>query len=228
MEIEVTPHQAELVSYGTPNYETNEYNQEGVYEEGQETNDATSNAIQANEEVSTKQEEEVTSSNIEPPADATAVDDTQQESREQQLFAEMFEKTFGVPPEVLKQELENTRLERERQQAEKELNKLRSSWGVDDNELNSRLTLIKERLEALPEASRTALDNPEGINLIWNAIQTERGSVQQVPRYERSSTVNTASNKPMFTREQLKAMPPEEYRRNNDQILYAYQHGLVV
>lgn len=222
MQIEVSPRQAELVSYGVPSYEEAS-SQENVYQ-GQE-GDAQGNDEQINEEAAKQEEVIQTTTNIEPSVEESTQDESEDEQH--RLFREMFEKTFGVAPEVLKEELQTTRLEREKQAAEAELNRLKSDWGVDEGELSSRLMLIKERLEALPEASRAALDNYEGINILWNAIQHEKGSVQ-VPRYERSSTVNTASNKPMFTREQLKAMSPDEYRRNNDQILYAYQHGLVV
>lgn len=213
------PQQAELVSYGTPNYDN--YQAPTVVEEVQATPESAAQEPNAVSEVPTvePQKTEIVTSEVTPEVEVTD---------QERIFKEMFEKTFGMAPEELKQQLESTREREQRLEAERQLTQLQTSWGVDEVTLSDRLALINERLGQLPEAARQALDNYEGINLIWNALQAEQPQNAALPRYEKNSVASGASAaRPMFTREQLAAMSRAEYAANNDQILYAYQHNLI-
>lgn len=216
------PRRAELVSYGTPDYDNYQSPpQQVVVEE-----DQPSEEVQPQEQAPSNNE-----AVVEPQHPEVVVEQEVEIPDEQRIFQEMFEKTFGMKPEDFKQQLESDRAEKERVEAERQLSRLQSDWNVDEVTMSERLSLIKERLESLPETVRVGLDNYDGINLIWNAIQGEQGYVDRqpsLPRYEKNSIAPSAQgNKPMFTRAQLAAMSPEEYRRNNDAILYAYQNNLV-
>lgn len=208
------PQQAELVSYGTPNYDN--YQAPALIEEQQV-------------EVTPEPTAPIDVVETTPPAEVVTESAPEVEPSEQErLFKEMFEKTFGMAPEDLRAELETTRQEKQRLEAERQLSQLQTSWGVDEVTLSDRLALINERLGQLPEAARAALDNYEGINLIWNAIQAEQPQGVSLPRYEKNSVATGANAaRPMFTRQQLATMTPAEYRANNDAILYAYQNNLI-
>lgn len=222
-EYNAEPTRAELVSFGTPEVA------ERSYDEATQTQglaEVVEESAQPSEEVVVPTQE------VAPTAEVVTEQDVQEEgeaSAQEKMFREMFEKTFGIPPEDLKAELEQSRIEKQRSEAEKELNRLKDSWNVDDDGLSHRLELIKKRMEKLPDAARDALDNYEGINILWNAIVAESGgAANPLPTYERNSVVTPQQARPMFTREQLRAMSPQEYRQRNDEILYAYQNGLVV
>ena len=218
MENVYSPQQAELVSYGVPVYDDTPRE----YVEAPPTE-------QANEVVVTPTEVPVVETH--PPAEVVPSDAAKEEeslSDQERIFKEMFEKTFGMPPEELRGEIEATRQEKQRLEAERQLSQLQKDWDVDEVTLSERLSLINERLGKLPEAARQALDNYEGINLIWNAIRAEAPQGVTLPRYEKNSVAGGANTqRPLFTREELAKMPADEYRRRNDEILYAYQNNLI-
>lgn len=225
MAIEVSPQNAEFVSYGTPSYDDAPTAPQVVEAEQPPT-------VEKPAEESTTTPNDGVVTTPAPNAEVVTtqdVADEKQENDQERVFREMFEKTFGMAPEAFKNELETQRQEKERAAAERELERLKDTWGTkDDTVVAQRLELIQKRLEALPEASRQALNNYEGINLIWNALVAEQGNTSiQFPRYEKDSVVTPAQQRPMFTRDQLRAMSPDEYRRRNDEILYAYQNNLV-
>lgn len=222
MENVYEPQRAELVSYGTPDYD-NYQRPEPIEEvEAQEpTQEAVEDAYRAQQakDVVEPQQTEIVTETPEVPE--------VEQSEQERIFKEMFEKTFGMAPEDLRDQLEETRNEKQRLEAERQLSQLQQEWGVDEVTLSGRLELINNRLASLPEAARAALDNYDGINLIWNAIRAESPQ-ESLPRYEKNSVASGANAaRPMFTREQLASMTPAEYRANNDQILYAYQNNLI-
>lgn len=214
MENVYEPQRAELVSYGTPDYD-NYQRPEPI------------------EEVEAQSPEEVVVPEtpvVEPQQTEIVTQETPEVeiSDQERIFKEMFEKTFGMAPEDLKSQLDATREEKARLEAERQLTQLQQEWDVDEVTLSERLALINERLGKLPEAARQALDNYDGINLIWNAIRAESPQSESLPRYEKNSVASGANaQRPMFTKQQLASMSPEEYRRNNDAILYAYQNNLI-
>lgn len=210
------PQRAELVSYGTPNYD----------------NYQAPEPIEAVEPQAPEVVEEVAAPVVEPQQTEVVpdapVEEESEVSAQERIFKEMFEKTFGMAPEELRSELEATRNEKARLEAERQLTQLQTEWGVDEVTMSERLALINERLGKLPEAARQALDNYEGINLMWNAIRNEAPQSQSLPRYEKSTIASGINaSRPMFTKEQLAAMSPAEYRKNNDAILYAYENNLI-
>jgi hypothetical protein len=212
------PQKAELVSYGTPDYDN--YSSPLSSAETQEVSEPTSQEPSAAQETPTIEPQQT---EVVPDA-APEVEVSDQE----RIFKEMFEKTFGMAPEELRSELESTRVEKQRIEAERQLTQLQTEWGVDEVTLSERLELINQRLGKLPEGARQALDNYEGINLIWNAIRAEMPQGEALPRYEKSSVASGANaQRPMFTKAQLASMSTEEYRKNNDAILYAYQNNLI-
>lgn len=218
MENVYEPQRAELVSYGTPDYDT--YTRPESVEEVQEAVEPTSQESSATSEVPVVEPQQTEIVTTETPEVEV--------SDQERIFKEMFEKTFGMAPEDLKSQLDETRQEKARLEAERQLTQLQQEWDVDEVTLSDRLALINERLSKLPEAARQALDNYDGINLIWNAIRAESPQVAELPRYEKNSVASGANaQRPMFTKQQLASMSPEEYRKNNDAILHAYAHNLI-
>lgn len=159
------------------------------------------------------------------------------DTEEAKAFAEQFQKYLGISVEEFrtaaqdyKKTIEYVNQARQEQYYNKAVNSLSQEWGVDQNEVETRLEKVRERFNKYPEDMRNRLDSPEGAKLIWAKIEQEQQRQQpEVPTFQKSSSAGTQGQqrKPRFTREQLAQMTPEEYSRNNEEIIEAYKLGLV-
>lgn len=169
----------------------------------------------------------------EQPVDVNELPDTPEAKK----FAEDFQKYLGFSVDEFRQAskdyqqtiqyINQVRAEQYKIQAQ---NTLANDWGVDTTEVQSRLEKVKERFNKYPQDMQERLDNVEGAKLIWAKIEQEQGlqsNNTQVPQFQRSTQRTAPRQQPMFTQRELDNMSPDEYQRNADRILRAYQLGLV-
>ena len=153
---------------------------------------------------------------------------------EAKKFAEDFKQYLGFDISELRtgvQELQTYRqqLEQERQQAaqQQEMSKLQKEWGLEQGEFDTRLNAVIERFNKYSPEMQARLDSVEGAKLIWAKLEQEAKD-SGVPAFQKSSSGAVSGGKqPMFTRTEIASMSKEEYSRNADRILKAYQLGLV-
>lgn len=160
------------------------------------------------------------------------------DTEEAKQFAKQFQEYLGVSVEEFraaaqdyKKTIEYVNQVRAENYYRQSIQSLSNEWGIGGEEVESRLETIRERFNKYPKEMRDKLDSPEGAKLIWAKIEQEQKKQQpEVPTFQKStpgSPKNAGGKKPLFTREQLEKMTPEEYAANNDKIIEAYQLGLV-
>lgn len=160
------------------------------------------------------------------------------DTEEAKAFAKQFQEYLGISVEEFKaaaQDYKKTIEYVEQVRAENYYNQsiqnLSSEWNVDKSEVESRLEKVRERFNKYPQDMQDRLDNPEGAKLIWAKIEQEQQKQQkpEVPTFQKSTpgSPKNAGKKPLFTREQLANMTPEEYAANNEKIIEAYILGQV-
>jgi hypothetical protein len=161
------------------------------------------------------------------------------DTEEAKQFAKQFQEYLGISVEEFrnaaqdyKKTIEYVNQVRAEQERNKAMAELSQEWGVDSNEVQSRLEKVQERFNKYPEEMQNRLDNLEGAKLIWAKIQAEQQAKEQkqVPEFQRSKTAGQApkaGQQIKFTKEQIAKMTPEEYEANNEEIIEAYRLGLV-
>ena len=151
-------------------------------------------------------------------------------------FQQEFEQHFGMSVEDAKslvQELAQERADRQQrtqqQQVELQQRDLATHWGVDEGEVVSRLVVVKQYWDKLPEEKKAQYDNAEGAKAIYAKLVASGKA--NVPKLDRNSTksASTGSPKYLYTEAQIRELQknPEEYAKEADNILRAYQLGKV-
>jgi hypothetical protein len=140
-------------------------------------------------------------------------------------FQQMVTQYLGVQPEQLQLGVQYI----QEQEVTRQLGQLQKEWSVDDNELDSRLELVRERFGQLSPQEQQALDSVRGVKLIWAELEQEQAKQrpQAAPRFDRSRGRTATGSKPLFTKGQLASMSSTDRSKYYDQIVYAYQNGLV-
>jgi DNA polymerase III gamma/tau subunit len=157
------------------------------------------------------------------PTQPEASETSTQSPEELQQLASLMEKFFGIRPETFQQQMDFVA----QQQIEAQKRSMMSEWGVDQQEYARRESLILERFNKLPEPMKAALDNPDGMRLLWNDIQATQAPTQ-VPAFDRSTAGATGTAQPgSFTRAEIEGMDEKTYAKYADQIMYAYANGLI-
>lgn len=165
-----------------------------------------------------------------PQAEPTALPDTPEAKK----FAEDFKNYLGFDITELRtgvQELQKYRQQVAQEAAQaaqvKQTASLQQEWGLQGDAFDSRMSQIVERFKQYSPEMQKRLDNVEGAKLIWAKIQEESKN-SDVPQFMKSSPgVSSGGKKPMFTRAEIMNMSKEQYAKNADRILKAYQLGLV-
>jgi len=144
-----------------------------------------------------------------------------------EYFQAMVGQYMGVTPEQLQLGVQYI----QQQEVATQLSQLQSTWGVDESEMDRRLSAVRERFNQLSPQEQAGLDSVTGAQLLWAKLEQEGygGRTQpQVPRFDRSRGAASVSGQaPMFSRAQIAAMSPAEKATYHDQIQYAYLNGLV-
>lgn len=155
------------------------------------------------------------------------------DSPEAKKFAEDFRQYLGFDIDELRsgmKELQQLRQEAFEQQQravqEREMNKLREEWGIDQGTFDQRMKQVVERFGAYPPEMQKRLDNLDGARLIWAKLEQEQAK-QPVPQFQKSSGRTSVGTQPMFTKSEIDKMSSAEYAKNADKILKAYRLGLV-
>lgn len=141
-------------------------------------------------------------------------------------FQQMVQQYLGVQPEQLQLGVQYI----QEQEVNRQLGQLQKEWSVDENELDSRLELVRERFSQLSPQEQQALDSVRGIKLLWAEIEQEQARQRpqtQAPRFDRSRGRTATGSKPLFSKSQLDQMSQADRSKYYDQIVYAYQNGLV-
>jgi hypothetical protein len=175
------------------------------------------------------QPETVEAPSVSEPEATEPVDEleTQKDDEALEAFAKQLEQFYGITPDGLREMKEFVETAKAAQAAES----LRNEWGVERDEFDQRMNLVLERFEKLPPTMQQALDNNEGIKLLWNNIQAEQGATTpqrpNVPTFDRANRGAPTQSPFLFTQSELNALPADQYAKMNPQILLAYANGQV-
>ena len=154
-------------------------------------------------------------------------------------FAQDFQQYLGFPINELgnyasqyKQIATNLNELQSKQKYNESLNTLSQEWNLDLNQTKGRLKEIQDRWLMYPQDIRQKVDGVEGAKLIWAKIQQEKMQAGGVPQFQTNSVPGVPSvggnTGYMFTASQLERMPQDEYIARQNEILQAYQNGLVL
>ena len=172
---------------------------------------------------------ETTESAPEPQQEELGLPDTPEAKK----FAEDFKQYLGFDVTELKQGIAElnqyrTQLQQERaaQAQQKEMTALQQEWGLEKDAFDGRMNQIVERFKKYSPEMQKRLDTVEGAKLIWAKIEQESKG-NNVPAFQRNSTVTPGGKKYLFSTSEISNMSSDEYARNSDRILKAYQLGLV-
>ncbi len=156
---------------------------------------------------------------------------------EAQKFANQFEEYLGFKIEDLRagiQEMQQMRQHFNQVQSQNRVQQqesaLKQEWGIDGNDFQDRLQVIRERFSKYSPEIQQRLDNVEGAKLIWAKLQQEEQEAG-IPVFQKSTGLgrtNAGGNRPQFTRSEILRMSPEQYERFASEITYAYQNNLVL
>lgn len=137
-------------------------------------------------------------------------------------FSEDFKKVFGIEVDEAKA-LVNDLTSFRQEMA------LMRHWGVSPNEMNTRLTQVKEYFGTLPEDQRSEFDSVEGAIAIWEFLEKQTPNQTTAKRRPRG-TVNQPKpqQKRVYTEQEIQKMSREEYQRNYQEITRAYMENRVV
>lgn len=159
----------------------------------------------------------------------TVNDETTSEDKPSAGFVEEFEQQFGMSvadAKALVQELAAERSDRTVRQQQADL---ATHWGVSTDEVTQRLMVVRQFWEKLPADKQAQYDNAEGAKAIYAKLLASNKA--GTPKLDRNSSKRTegSSSKYMYTQEQINALMrnPEEYAKEADNILRAYQLGKV-
>ena len=177
---------------------------------------------------------EVPTETSEPKAEAKPQDSYElPDTPEAKKFAEDFKQYLGFDVNELRtgiKELEQYRQtlaqERVQQQQEKQMSSLQEEWGLDKSSFEGRMKQVIERFQKYSPEMQARLDSVEGAKLIWAKLEQEQ-SQNNVPNFVKSSGFTSGGKKYLFTASEIKSMSKEQYAKNADRILKAYQQGLV-
>lgn len=152
---------------------------------------------------------------------------------EAKKFAENFKEYLGFDISELKSGVQELQQYRERLQAEetqrsqeKQMSSLQKEWGLDQSAFDGRMNQIVERFKQYSPEMQKRLDTVEGAKLIWAKLEQE-SKESNVPSFQRNSTISPGGKKYLFGKSEISNMSKEEYAKNSDRILKAYQLGLV-
>lgn len=161
--------------------------------------------------------------------DDTEVDDTKEEDKPSAGFVAEFEQHFGMSVDDAKALVQELAAERSDRTVRQQQADLATHWGVDAGEVTARLMVVRQLWEKLPAEKQAQYDNAEGAKAIYAKLQASGKA--GTPKLDRNSTRKTegGQSKWMYTQAQINALMqnPDEYAKEADNILRAYQLGKV-
>lgn len=120
--------------------------------------------------------------------------------------------------------------QRQETELQSTVNSLKSDWGVNDAEFNTRVAAVLDYANKLDPKLRQAVDNPEGIKMLWNQIEKRQASAGSTPG-GKSTPTSGASNVPTFRKSELFEMMrnnPALYNSRQAEIQRAFEAGRVI
>ncbi len=152
-------------------------------------------------------------------------------------LAEDFKAAMGID---LKQAYETfvqaqtqlTQFQEQQQQAElqRTVDSLKSDWGVNDAEFNTRVAAVLDYANKLDPKLRQAVDNPEGIKMLWSQVEKRQAKSGSAPT-SKATPVSGNNSGPTFRKSELYAMMrdnPALYNSRQAEIQRAFETGRVI
>ncbi|ABI33182.1 head scaffolding protein [Phormidium phage Pf-WMP4] len=176
-------------------------------------------------------------------ADGAPSDETTEgidfDSPKVQALAKDFKEALGID---LKQAIDTytqmTQMvqQQTQQQAEQEFKQaattLKTEWGVNDAELNRRVSAVLDYANKLPENLRQQFDSVKGVQLLWAQIERKSGGAppQASSSGDAQRSTNPTGVKTFRKSELMKLMmeKPSTYTKMQAEIARAYEAGTVI
>lgn len=184
-------------------------------------------------------EHEATSSSDEAAATAeTQTSETSDEPNfdapEMKAFADQFKQYTGIDLKKafdtynqMAQQLETIRQQQQEVEFQQAVTNLKSEWGVNDAEFNSRIQAVLEYSNKLPEDLRQQFDSPNGIKMLWKQI-SKGGGVQPTTK---TVPVQSGGGEKTYRKSelhQIMATNPGLYNKMQAEIQAAFESGRVI
>lgn len=130
---------------------------------------------------------------------------------------------FGVNLEEAFEAIQATQQMRQQQIIQQQNQQLQTDWGVDQQEFNHRLELVKEEFKKLPPEKQQALDDIQGAKLLWEVISARQASVVTSPTIPANPRPAKRGQEAYdYRQSQIMAMSPAQYAAEADKITRAY------
>lgn len=156
---------------------------------------------------------------------------TEEQPLDEALLDQMLQQKFGTTLEQAQQMYDE---QQQNQAVQASVQQLMEIWDVDESGVQERAGLIMEQFSDILE-SRPEFDSVDGYTVLYGAYQKglEAANVKTQPKAplmaQQSRFTRTTQSKaaPLFTRQQIDGMTPQERQQNHSQILAAFANGRV-
>lgn len=174
----------------------------------------------------------------EPPAEPAQLQQppAQENQLSDQQFSQAFEQRFGVAPEVAATQFQQLQQFAAQQQVMQGKQQLAQDWGVSNDEVERRYSLITQAYENISQQQPQLagqLDSVTGAKWLWDNVIPEAQRQAQVPppgpTLDSGRSVLAGSDQGYdFTLEQFNQMDRNETAKNWNAILAAFQNNRVL